>query len=232
MSFGLDWKVNFLCIECPMLWKKLSSGWCCWQKGWELVWNLPRAWESSRRRRSLALSFVWTLPSRCERVGLGAPGWGNNYPEHSCDLLGLVNIPEPTPLNFCKPTWSACRCPDGCVWKVAPSEERLRSADSSRLSGKLVDPQRLASVCPRNWPTNLEDVCEVLTQSLTCCLPSSRECICGASKSNIWRRRKAASPYLTSSGGTFMCHTHAVKNGGWQLIVCRASQWARLGHYK
>lgn len=45
-------------------------------------------------------SFVWPLPSRCERVGLGAPGWGNNYREHSCDLLGLVSIPEPTPLNF------------------------------------------------------------------------------------------------------------------------------------
>ena len=43
---------------------------------------------------------MWPLPSRCERVGLGAPGWGNNYREHSCDLLGLVNIPEPTPLNF------------------------------------------------------------------------------------------------------------------------------------
>lgn len=108
--------------------------------------------KNSRRRRSLALSFVWPLPSRCERVGLGAPGWGNNYPEHSCDLLGLVNIPKPTPLNFANRLGLFAGTQTAASGRWPLREERLGSADSSSLSGKLVDPSRLASVCSRNLP--------------------------------------------------------------------------------
>lgn len=160
------------------------------------------------------LSFVWPLPSRCERVGLGAPGCGNNYPEHSCDLLGLVNIPEPTPLNFANQLGVLAgtqRAASG-RWPLQKKDWGVLTASS--LSGKLVEPSRLASVCPRNLPTHLENVYKIFAQSRTCYFLSQRECICGTSKSNIWRRRKAASPYLTSSGCTFICHTRAVKNGG------------------
>ena len=98
-------------------------------------------------------SFVWPLPSRCERVGLGAPGWGNNYREHSCDLLGLVSIPKPTPLNFANRLGllAGTQTAASGRWSlggVGVGAERPWSANSLSLSGKVVDPSRLASVCP------------------------------------------------------------------------------------
>lgn len=100
----------------------------------------------------LSHSFVWSLPSSCERVGLGAPGWGNNYPEHSCDLLGLVNIPQSTPLNFASRLglFAGTQTAASGSWPLG--EERLGGADSDSLSGKPVDPARLAAVGPRNVP--------------------------------------------------------------------------------
>lgn len=81
--FGLEAKV-FLCKGLPELLKMLLTRELGpFTKREELGSSLPLVWEFSGRRRSLSLSFVWPLPSRCERVGLGASGCGNNYPEHS-----------------------------------------------------------------------------------------------------------------------------------------------------
>lgn len=116
--------------------------------------NLPWAGNQRQEEVSLPLSFVCPLPSRCARVGLGASGWGDNYPEHSCDLLGLVNTPEPTALTL--PTgWVCLLVPRRCVWNVAPS-------------GGLVEPSWLASVCPRNLPASSQGGHQVIGQSLAC----------------------------------------------------------------
>lgn len=130
---------------------------------------------AARGRRSPVLSFVWPLPSRCERVGLGAPGWGNHYPEHSCDLLGLVNIPEPTPLNFANQLGGLAGTQTGASgrWPFQKKDSGVLTAAVSREN--LFDPSRLASVCSRNLPTHLEDVYRIFAQSRTCCSPSQRE---------------------------------------------------------
>lgn len=122
-AIGLGDKL-FLRAGCPVLWTVLLGRVRAGVQS-------PRSETAPRRFRS---PFLWPLPSRCARAGLGS--WvGAHYTEHSCDLPRLVNIPTPVPLNFANPLGLFAG-----AQPAASGRRPLGGVFTAGLSGKLGEP--------------------------------------------------------------------------------------------